>query len=107
MKLNNEQKKALYEEGYKFCFDVVKLILGGVIFAGIMQDNIDRTRLYAWGVFFMVLIVALGMYFIIKSKNKKTATHAVGEVTDYALARDDHLVGLGVPGSNDQAAVCH
>ena len=40
MKLNNEQKKALYEEGYKFCFDVVKLILGGVIFAGIMQDNI-------------------------------------------------------------------
>ena len=42
MKLNNEQKKALYEEGYKFCFDVVKLILGGVIFAGIMQDNIDR-----------------------------------------------------------------
>ena len=33
MKLNNEQKKALYEEGYKFCFDVVKLILGGVIFA--------------------------------------------------------------------------
>ena len=70
MKLNNEQKKALYEEGYKFCFDVVKLILGGIIFAGIMQDNIDRTRLYAWGVFFMVLIVALGMYFIIKSKNK-------------------------------------
>ena len=71
MKLNNEQKKALYEEGYKFCFDVVKLILGGVILAGFMQDNIDRTRLYAWGVFFMVLIVALGMYFIIKSKNKK------------------------------------
>lgn len=70
MKLNNEQKKALYEEGYKFCFDVVKLILGGIIFAGIMQDNIDRTRLYAWGVFFMVLIVALGVTTQHPLKNK-------------------------------------
>ena len=71
MKFNIEQKTTLWSEGGKFCLDLAKLIFGGIIFAGIMQDNIDRTRLYAWGVFFMVLIVALGMYFIIKSKNKK------------------------------------
>lgn len=71
MKLNIEQRKALLEEGYRFCFDVIKLIIGGVILAGIMQDNIDRTTLYGWGVFFIVLLGALGVYFIIKSKNKK------------------------------------
>ena len=71
MKLNKEQWKALYEEGYKFCFDVVKLILGGVILAGIMQDSIDRTRLYGWGIFIMVLLSAIGVYCILKSKDKK------------------------------------
>ncbi len=36
----------------RFCFDVVKLILGGVIFAGIIQDNIDGTiGFYASGAF--------------------------------------------------------
>lgn len=71
MKLNNEQLAALYEEGYKFCFDVVKLIIGGVILTGIMQDSMDRTILYGWGVFFIILLGILGVFFILKSKNKK------------------------------------
>ena len=71
MKLNNEQWAALYEEGFKFCFDVVKLIIGGVILTGIMQDSMDRTILYGWGFFFIILLVVLGGYLIVKSKNKK------------------------------------
>ncbi len=71
MKLNNEQWNALYEEGYKFCFDVIKLIIGGVILTGIMQDTLNRTVLYGWGIFFIFLLGILGVYFILKSKNKK------------------------------------
>lgn len=51
MKLNIEQQKALLEEGYKFCFDVVKLIIGGVILAGIMQESINKVLLYGAGFF--------------------------------------------------------
>lgn len=71
MQLNNEQWNALYEEGYKFCFDVIKLIIGGVILTGIMQDTLNRTVLYGWGIFFIFLLGILGVYFILKSKNKK------------------------------------
>ena len=73
MKLDIEQKSTLYdyEEGYKFCFDVIKLIIGGVILTGIMQDSIDRTSLYGWGLFFIFLLGVLGVYLIIKAKNKK------------------------------------
>ena len=71
MKLNIEQKRTLFEEGYKFCFDVVKLIIGGVILAGIMQENIDRSNLYGWGLFFIFLLATLGVYFLIESKSKK------------------------------------
>lgn len=71
MKLNIEQKRSLFEEGYKFCFDVVKLIIGGVILAGIMQEDIDRTSLYGWGIFFIFILASLGVYFLIMSKSKK------------------------------------
>ena len=71
MKLDIEQKSTLYEEGYKFCFYVIKLIIGGVILTGIMQDSIDRTSLYGWGLFFIFLLGVLGVYLIIKAKNKK------------------------------------
>ena len=70
MKLNIEQKKAILEEGYKFCFDVVKLIIGGVILAGIMQENIDKVVLYGTGFFFIVLLLALGIWLIILFKRK-------------------------------------
>ena len=37
--------------------------------------------------------------------NLLAAAHTVGKVADDALARDDHLVGLGVPRSDNQAAI--
>ncbi len=71
MKLNIEQKRTLFEEGYKFCFDVVKLIIGGVILAGIMQENINKVILYSTGFIFIIFLLALGVIFIIFAKNKK------------------------------------
>ena len=71
MKLNIEQQKALLEEGYKFCFDVVKLILGGVILAGIMQEDINKVVLYGTGFFFIVLFLAVGVLLIILLKRRR------------------------------------
>lgn len=71
MKLNLEQEKALWEEGYKFCFDVVKLILGGVILAGIMQESINKVVLYGTGFFFIVLFLATGVWLIILLKRRR------------------------------------
>lgn len=71
MKLNEEQQKALFEEGYKFCFDVVKLILGGVILAGIMQEDINKVVLYGTGFFFIVLLLVIGIWLIILLKKGK------------------------------------
>lgn len=68
MKLNIEQQKALLEEGYKFCFDVVKLIIGGVILAGIMQESINKVLLYGAGFFFIVLFLVIGVWLIILLK---------------------------------------
>ena len=71
MKLNIEQQKALLEEGYKFCFDVVKLIIGGVILAGIMQESINKVLLYGAGFFFIVLFLVIGVWLIILIKRRR------------------------------------
>ena len=71
MKLNIEQLKALLEEGYKFCFDVVKLIIGGVILAGIMQESINKVLLYGAGFFFIVLFLVIGVWLIILLKRRR------------------------------------
>ena len=71
MKLNIEQQKALLEEGYKFCFDVVKLIIGGVILAGIMQESIYKVLLYGAGFFFIVLFLVIGVWLIILLKRRR------------------------------------
>ena len=71
MKLNIEQQKALLEEGYKFCFDVVKLIIGGVILAGIMQESINKELLYGAGFFFIVLFLVIGVWLIILLKRRR------------------------------------
>ena len=71
MKLNIEQQKALLEEGYKFCFDIVKLIIGGVILAGIMQESINKVLLYGAGFFFVVLFLVIGVWLIILLKRRR------------------------------------
>ena len=71
MKLNIGQQKALLEEGYKFCFDVVKLIIGGVILAGIMQESINKVLLYGAGFFFIVLFLVIGVWLIILLKRRR------------------------------------
>lgn len=47
-----------------FCIDVAKLIIGGVILAGLMKQDIDYLLLTAVGTGVVALFVLLGIYLI-------------------------------------------
>ena len=47
-----------------FCIDVAKLIIGGVILAGLMKQDIDYLLLTAVGTIVVALFVLLGIYLI-------------------------------------------
>lgn len=49
MKVDNERLNAFWGEAGHFLLDVAKLIIGGVLLAGIMKEDIDRSVLYGWG----------------------------------------------------------
>jgi len=70
MKLNNEQKIALWAEGGKFCLDMVKLIFGGIILASIMKKDIDTTKLLVIGGLISLFLTICGFCLILMSKNK-------------------------------------
>lgn len=50
-----------------FFIDVAKLIIGGVILAGLMKQDIDYWSLVIGGAIAIVLFILLGMYLINKS----------------------------------------
>lgn len=59
------------ENAGKFLLDVAKLIIGGVILAGIMQQDIGYLKLYIYGGLTVVFCVLWGIVFIILSDNDK------------------------------------
>ena len=65
-KPRNEHSIA-FEAG-KFCLDIAKLVFGGVILAGIMQQDIEFNPLFITGLGVVLLFVAFGFYLIKKSK---------------------------------------
>ena len=58
-------------EAGKFCLDIAKLVFGGVILAGIMQQGIESNSLFLTGLGVVLLFVVFGFY-LIKKSNKKT-----------------------------------
>ena len=58
-------------EAGKFCLDIAKLVFGGVILAGIMQQGIDFNSLFLTGLSVVLLFVIFGFYLIKKSKQRK------------------------------------
>lgn len=66
--MNKNQRKTMIEETGKLCVDTAKLIVGGVILAGIMRTDISPTKLIAFGFVFVFLFSAFGIIFLIKSK---------------------------------------
>lgn len=61
------------ETAGKFLLDVAKLVIGGVILAGIMQQGIGYTKLYIYGGLVVLLCIAWGFILIALSDedNKK------------------------------------
>ncbi|MBO5614442.1 MAG: ABC transporter permease [Prevotella sp.] len=55
-------------EAGKFCLDIAKLVFGGVILAGVMQQGIEFNSLFLTGTGVVLLFVVFGFYLIKKSK---------------------------------------
>ena len=58
-------------EAGKFCLDIAKLVFGGVILAGIMQQGIEFNSLFITGLGVVLLFVVFGFYLIKKSKRNR------------------------------------
>ena len=65
-----EEQSIAFEAG-KFCLDIAKLVFGGVILAGIMQQGIEFNSLFLTGLGVVLLFVAFGFYLIKKSKKNR------------------------------------
>jgi hypothetical protein len=61
-----EDHNIAFEAG-KFCLDIAKLVFGGVILAGIMQQGIEFNSLFLTGLGVVLLFVVFGFYLIKKS----------------------------------------
>ena len=65
-----EDQSIAFEAG-KFCLDIAKLVFGGVILAGIMQQGIEFNSLFLTGLGVVLLFVVFGFYLIKRSKNSR------------------------------------
>ena len=56
-----------YEAG-KFLVDLAKLVFGGVILAGIMNEELDRWLLFGLGAVFVIIFALVGLITISNNK---------------------------------------
>ena len=68
MKLSREEKRTLFAEASKFCLDIAKLIIGGVLLVSIMKEDIDKLTLYSLGVLMVLFFTLIGFAFLLVSK---------------------------------------
>ena len=64
-----KESRSVALEAGKFCLDIAKLVFGGVILAGIMQQGIEFNSLFLIGLGVVMLFVTFGFY-LIKKSNK-------------------------------------
>lgn len=70
MKGDNDRLSTLLGEGGKFFLDIAKLVIGGVLLAGIMKEDVDRGVLYGIGIAFVLILTLIGFALIWMSKTK-------------------------------------
>jgi len=63
---NEKPDHSIAFEAGKFCLDIAKLVFGGVILAGIMQQGIEFNSLFLTGLAVVLLFVVFGFYLIKK-----------------------------------------
>lgn len=71
MKLTRDDKRTLFAEASKFCLDIAKLIIGGVLLASIMKEDLDKVILYTLGVLMVLFFTLIGFVFLLISKKIK------------------------------------
>ena len=62
------RKEKLILEGGKFCLDIAKLILGGVVLASVMQQDVNLWLLISIGLGTVMSFIAFGFILIGKLK---------------------------------------
>ena len=67
---DKKAEHTVFLEAGKFCLDIAKLVFGGVILAGIMQQGIEFNSLFFSGLGVVLLFVVFGLFLIKKSKTK-------------------------------------
>jgi len=60
------------EEIGKVLIDIAKLVIGGVILAGLMRQDIEPVLLFTVGSVISILFITLGLNLISSEKKKKT-----------------------------------
>ena len=55
----------------KILIDIAKLVIGGVILAGLMRQDIPPVYLFVVGSITAALLIIIGLYFIKDNENKK------------------------------------
>lgn len=68
--MNKEQKETLLTEVGKILIDIAKLVLAGVVLAGIMQLDINKALLFSIGITVVFLLAFSGIAFLVLSKSK-------------------------------------
>lgn len=62
--MNKQRRNILLEKWGKFCLDTAKLIIGGVILAGIMRTDVSPEYLIIYGTLFVALFFGIGTVLI-------------------------------------------
>lgn len=64
------KKQVLGTETGKFCLDVAKLIIGGVILASIVKKDLDPILLISVGFIFVIVLTGLGLWLMTHYKDE-------------------------------------
>ncbi|KKB51573.1 hypothetical protein HMPREF1212_02304 [Parabacteroides sp. HGS0025] len=59
------------ENAGEFFLDIAKLVFGGIILSGIVNEPINKWVIYSLGVFFSFLLIMIGFVLIDSSKKKE------------------------------------
>lgn len=71
--MNKQRRDILLEEWGKFSLDTAKLIIGGVILAGIMRTDVSPEYLIIYGTLFVALFFGIGTVFPSSKEPKSIA----------------------------------
>lgn len=66
--ISRKTRKAFYLEVSKYFIDLTKLIFGGLILTNIINFNVDKTIIFALGLFSMGAFIIAGLILFLKGK---------------------------------------